>query len=141
MDVFRGSVFDVATFWFMQGVWVWCITLPATIANASVLPAFPSGTLSVVDHMIALIWAVAFVIEAVADHQKLVFKRQAGSERRWCGAGVWQCSRHPNYWGEVSVERRGDRCTVGTSNLEVSERNTSLMKVYSSSKLHYWKRK
>ncbi len=47
------------------------------------------------------LWAVAYVIESVADGQKLLFsQRDAGGV---CNIGLWKYSRHPNYFAEWLV--------------------------------------
>ena len=50
-----------------------------------------------------IVWAAGFIIEAVADQQKLNFKKIASNKARWCDAGLWRWSRHPNYFGEVRL--------------------------------------
>ena len=83
------------------------------LANASFLamPAFiiacnPSPTISVVEIVGLLIWLAAFAMESIADAQKLAFlkaMKQAGEKNRVCNVGLWQYSRHPNYFAEWIV--------------------------------------
>jgi steroid 5-alpha reductase family enzyme len=44
--------------------------------------------------------ASGLLLEAVADHQKMVFKSQPGNRNQWCNVGLWRYSTHPNYLGE-----------------------------------------
>lgn len=44
--------------------------------------------------------AYGLLLEAVADHQKMVFKSQPGNRNQWCNVGLWKYSTHPNYLGE-----------------------------------------
>lgn len=46
-------------------------------------------------------WIIGFSIEAIADQQKLQFKKSPANKGKWCDVGVWKYSRHPNYFGEV----------------------------------------
>lgn len=49
------------------------------------------------------IWGVGFAFEAVADWQLLRFKRDPGREDGIMTGGLWRYSRHPNYFGEVTL--------------------------------------
>ena len=82
-------------------------------ANASflALPAFiigsnPNPEISILEIVGLLIWIGAFVMESVADGQKLKFlkdKRKAGEKNKVCNVGLWRYSRHPNYFAEWMV--------------------------------------
>ncbi|HEY5714424.1 MAG TPA: DUF1295 domain-containing protein, partial [Candidatus Gracilibacteria bacterium] len=37
----------------------------------------------------------------VADHQKFTFKSKSENKNKWIDSGLWRCSRHPNYFGEM----------------------------------------
>ena len=83
------------------------------LANASFLamPAFviaanPSGQVHVLEIIGLLVWVAAFVMESVADLQKLTFLRlmkKAGKRNRVCNVGLWKYTRHPNYFAEWMV--------------------------------------
>jgi steroid 5-alpha reductase family enzyme len=83
------------------------------LANASFLamPAFviaanPSEDIHVLEIIGLLIWVGAFAMESVADVQKLRFllsMKKAGEQNRVCNVGLWQYSRHPNYFAEWMV--------------------------------------
>nr|WP_041675532.1 DUF1295 domain-containing protein [Ramlibacter tataouinensis] len=47
-----------------------------------------------------VIWIVAVIGEAVADHQLAAFKRDPAHRGQVCRAGLWRYSRHPNYFFE-----------------------------------------
>lgn len=77
-------------------------------ANMSVLalPAFmvainPTASISTIEIVGMTIWAIAYMLESVADAQKLVFisKNEGGV----CNIGLWKYSRHPNYFAEWLV--------------------------------------
>lgn len=84
-----------------QAVWVWTVSLPVTIVNAS--DRTPS--LQAVDIIGWIMWLVGLIVEAMADQQKLVFKGSAENRGKWCDIGLWKYSRHPNYFGEVKKKK------------------------------------
>ena len=49
------------------------------------------------------VWAIGFGIEVVADRQKREFRRQPGNRGRFITTGLWAWSRHPNYFGEITL--------------------------------------
>lgn len=82
-------------------------------ANASFLamPALiiasnPSSTISVFEIIGIIVWLSAFVMESIADSQKLRFLRKMktlGEKNTVCNVGLWRYSRHPNYFAEWMV--------------------------------------
>ena len=78
---------------------MWTVSLPVTVVNAS----DRNPSLRIEDVFGWLMWCVGFIVEGTADQQKLKFKRSAENRGKWCDAGIWKCSRHPNYFGEVSA--------------------------------------
>ena len=83
------------------------------LANASflALPVFiiasnTSSKLSVFELAGLIIWALAFVMETLADIQKLAFlqeMKKQGKQRQVCNVGLWRFCRHPNYFAEWMV--------------------------------------
>ena len=83
------------------------------VANAAFLafPAFiiasnPSEEISIFEIIGIVIWLVSFIMESVADAQKLKFLRamkKSGARNTVCNIGLWQYSRHPNYFAEWMV--------------------------------------
>ena len=83
------------------------------VANASFLafPAFiiasnPRDGISIIEIIGIVIWLVSFIMESVADAQKLKFlraKKKSGARNTVCNIGLWQYSRHPNYFAEWMV--------------------------------------
>lgn len=78
---------------------MWSVSLPVTVVNAS----NRNPSLQAEDIIGWIIWSVGFLVEAAADQQKLVFKNSPENRGKWCNVGLWQYSRHPNYFGEVSA--------------------------------------
>ena len=83
------------------------------LANASFLafPAFiigsnSSSSFSAFEIIGLVIWILAFLMETVADAQKLTFLRKMsklGKKNQVCNVGLWKYSRHPNYFAEWMV--------------------------------------
>ncbi|GLX86620.1 membrane protein [Thalassotalea loyana] len=83
------------------------------VANASFLafPAFiiasnTSPTISSFEIVGIVIWLSAFVMESLADMQKIRFlkkMKQTGQKNKVCNVGLWRYSRHPNYFAEWMV--------------------------------------
>ena len=83
------------------------------VANAAFLafPAFiiannPSEEISIFEIIGIVIWLASFIMESVADAQKLKFLRtmkKSGERNTVCNIGLWKYSRHPNYFAEWMV--------------------------------------
>ncbi|KAB2041329.1 hypothetical protein ERO13_D02G122500v2 [Gossypium hirsutum] len=96
-DEMRSNLGKLAVFWIFQAVWVWTVTLPVTVVNAS--DRDPS--VQAEDIIGWIMWSVGISFEAAADQQKLSFKNSPENRGKWCNVGVWKYSRHPNYFGEI----------------------------------------
>lgn len=96
-DEMRGNLARLAVFWIFQAVWVWTVSLPVTVVNAS----DRNPSLSAADVIGWIIWVIGFSIEAIADQQKLSFKNSPENRGKWCNVGLWKYTRHPNYFGEI----------------------------------------
>jgi steroid 5-alpha reductase family enzyme len=85
--------------WTLQGLWVF-LTLAAALAamTAASAPAF--GLLGWIG---LAVWVVGFGIEAVADAQKQAFRKEPANKGRFIQSGLWAWSRHPNYFGEITL--------------------------------------
>lgn len=97
LDKMRDNLAKLAVFWTLQAVWVWTVSLPVTVVNAS--DRNPSITPQ--DIVGWIMWLVGMAIEATADQQKLEFKNSPANRGKWCNIGIWKYSRHPNYFGEI----------------------------------------
>ncbi len=51
----------------------------------------------------AAIWLISIVGEAVADWQLKNFKQNAANKGKVCEAGLWNYSRHPNYFFQLML--------------------------------------
>ena len=82
--------------------------LQALLAVVFALPAFfaalnPALTLTWPEYLGMGLWLVAVVGEALADKQLKDFKANPANRGRICQAGLWNYSRHPNYFFEFLV--------------------------------------
>ncbi len=92
----REKFWEFAKFWILQTVSVWTILLPYTwFIDQPAMDAKPLFYVGLV------IWAVGLTIEAAADQQKFHFKNQPENKGKWTDVGLWNYSRHPNYFGEI----------------------------------------
>ncbi|XP_020105104.1 uncharacterized protein LOC109721744 isoform X2 [Ananas comosus] len=96
-DEMRKNLGKLAAFWLFQAVWVWTVSLPLTIVNAS----DRNPSVKPQDIIGWIMWFVGISIEAAADQQKLNFKNSPANKGKWCNVGLWKYTRHPNYFGEI----------------------------------------
>lgn len=83
----------------LQGVLMWIISAPLAIVHLFPQPDVPT----ILDFVGILLWATGFVFEAVADFQLAKFKKEPANHKKVCRVGLWNLSRHPNYFGESLI--------------------------------------
>ena len=93
----KKKFFRYAFTWTLGGAWVF-ITMAAALAAITTARQLPVDGLA---YLGALIWAVGFGVEVLADHQKTVFRRDPTNAEKFITTGLWARSRHPNYFGEI----------------------------------------
>jgi len=96
-DKLKTSFFRFLNVWTIQGLWV---TFTAAAAWVGITSSERVG-LDAFAIVGALVWAVGFGIEAVADLQKSRFNAGPANKGRFINTGLWSKSRHPNYFGEI----------------------------------------
>ena len=82
----------------LQGFLAVVVLLPATYVLVQ-----RESALTALDAIGASIWLVGFVFEGVADFQLVRFKSKPGNRGRLIRSGLWRYTRHPNYFGEVTL--------------------------------------
>lgn len=96
----HGSSFwwvSLFTVFFLQGTLMWVISFPLMVVLL-----FPqSDRATLMDYLGLTLWTIGFLFEAVADFQMARFKRNPANRGRVCRVGLWNLSRHPNYFGEA----------------------------------------
>lgn len=85
--------------WTLQGLWV-------TLTASAALVAITSSERAPIDLFFwigAAIWVIGITIETVADAQKSAFKSDPANKGKFIDVGLWKWSRHPNYFGEITL--------------------------------------
>jgi steroid 5-alpha reductase family enzyme len=80
----------------LQGFFLYLIALPVIAINLSTYKGF-----SWTDGAGLLVWLTGFLFESVADSQLNKFKSKPENKGQILTTGLWQYSRHPNYFGEA----------------------------------------
>lgn len=106
-DNIRGSPPKFFGAFMAQATWVSLVLLPVTALNAippttfAAIPFFTPGTVLGV-----ALWVFGFAFEATADRQKSTWlreKKEKKHEEDFLTRGLWSKSRHPNYFGEITL--------------------------------------
>ncbi len=98
-DAFIGDPLRFAVTWTLQGLWV-VLTAGAALAAMTARGDTGIGPLAVVG---AVVWVLGFALEVAADRQKRAFRADPANAGRFITSGVWAWSRHPNYFGEITL--------------------------------------
>lgn len=85
--------------WTLQGLWVF-LTAAAALA---IITSTERRELGWVAYLGIAVWLLGFTLEVVADRQKSAFKQDPANEGRFITTGLWAWSRHPNYFGEITM--------------------------------------
>lgn len=85
--------------WTLQGLWV-LLTAAAALA---IITSAEREDLGLLAFLGLAVWLAGFAFEVVADRQKSAFKADPANEGRFINTGLWAWSRHPNYFGEITL--------------------------------------
>ena len=85
--------------WTLQALWV-VLTASAAVA---IITAENRVEIEAFFYVGSAIWLFGFVFESVADAQKSKFKDDPDNEGDFIDVGLWKWSRHPNYFGEITL--------------------------------------
>ena len=91
-------------FWFLQywmGQALW-VSLTACAAIIAILSP-EEDTLPVLAMVGMALWLSGFTIESLSDYQKRVFRKENNPSEAFIHTGLWARSRHPNYFGEITL--------------------------------------
>ena len=78
----------------LQGFFMWLIALPL---------AFHNTGFTIVNFLGILVWSFGFYYESTADAQLTTFIKNPKNKGKIMDQGLWATSRHPNYFGEVTM--------------------------------------
>jgi len=79
---------------------------PTVMVFLAMLPAYfainsHSNNSSVLKWIALFVCILATIIELIADEQQKIWRRRPSDRNQFYRAGLWNYSRHPNYFGEV----------------------------------------
>lgn len=98
-DSIKTSFSQFLMTWTLQGMWVFICSSAALIAIAN-----PTGAVINIVFIIGLtMFMFGFVIEVIADNQKTAFRSVPENKDLFINEGLWARSRHPNYFGEITL--------------------------------------
>jgi steroid 5-alpha reductase family enzyme len=100
----RFVVMKTQFFWFLMtwtlgGLWV-LVTMAAGLAAMTSDASIPLGPMA---YLGIALWVAGMLIEVVADSQKTQFRKVPENRDRYITTGLWAWSRHPNYFGEITL--------------------------------------
>jgi steroid 5-alpha reductase family enzyme len=97
-DKMRSDFIKFAGFWLLQGFTVWMVLIPSTmfISNRVVSVSVWAG-------VGVFVWVIGLIVETVADWQLFRFVNNPINKGKWIESGLWRYSRHPNYFGEITL--------------------------------------
>lgn len=82
--------------------------LQMVLALLVMIPIFPLASIKTFEYdslfyIGTSLWIIGFYFEAVGDYQKNKFKQKPANRGKICKVGLWKYTRHPNYFGEVTL--------------------------------------
>ena len=84
---------------FFQGFFLLLIIFPVIVVSSS-----PQPSIGILDILGIILWVIGFFFEAVGDAQLSTFlKHRNKHKQKVLKTGLWKYSRHPNYFGEVTM--------------------------------------
>lgn len=83
----------------LQGVFLLAIAAPFLFA----LNRQQQPNLNWLDLIGLIVWLIGFGFEAIGDHQLKKFKQNPANKGKILTTGLWQYTRHPNYFGEATL--------------------------------------
>lgn len=98
-DEIKPSFIRFLNAWTLQALWV-SLTLAAALAAITTMVRKDLDVFALAG---SLVWAAGFAVEATADFQKGRFRADPRNKGRFIHSGLWAWSRHPNYFGEITL--------------------------------------
>lgn len=83
----------------IQGLFMFLISTPIIISGISK----NNNSLGIVDFAGLIIWIIGFYFETIGDWQLSKFKSNPKNKGKIMKYGLWKYTRHPNYFGEVTM--------------------------------------
>lgn len=82
----------------LQGMLLYLIAIPIFIINQ-----YAGAEIGLLDMVGLMIWLIGFGFEAIGDAQLKNFINDPVNKGNLMQSGLWQYTRHPNYFGEVTM--------------------------------------
>ena len=82
----------------LQGILLFLIVCPVLLINKSINTDF-----NYFDLLGVAVWLLGFIFESVGDAQLARFIKDPANKGNLIQTGLWRCTRHPNYFGEVTM--------------------------------------
>ncbi len=95
----KKNFFWFLQYWMGQALWVSITSCAAVIA----ILKNEKNSLNIFLILGSIVWIGGFTIEVLADLQKNKFKQNQDTNSKFISTGLWSKSRHPNYFGEISL--------------------------------------
>jgi len=114
-DEIRENFWRFFGFWTFQVIWVFVCSLALTMLNEYEYDA-PIDYRDIIGWCL---WGIGFFFQTAADMSKLFFTEDPANRGHFIRSGVWSLSRHPNYFGEISMW-----LGIFVSSLPAVQRNT-----------------
>lgn len=96
-DGMRESFTRFGRFWLGQAITVWILMVPVLLTTDY------GGDITRLSMIGFGVWLIGLLIESLADAQKWSFSQNPNNKGQWIHSGIWKYSRHPNYFGEITV--------------------------------------
>ncbi|KAH6711349.1 hypothetical protein BKA61DRAFT_521979 [Leptodontidium sp. MPI-SDFR-AT-0119] len=101
----RDHFFKFLGFWIFQMFWVWTVSLPVTVLNSPNVTQYPQPDFGTGRDIAGVVlWSIGIIMESVSDVQKYLFKVKQSDKSAICDKGFFNWSRHPNYFGEITIQ-------------------------------------
>ena len=95
----RFPIVSLFTVFLLQGIVMWVVSLPLQSGNFY----GARSPFNVFDVVGLIVWFVGLLFEVVGDWQLARFKSRPENQGKVCDRGLWNFTRHPNYFGDFMV--------------------------------------
>jgi steroid 5-alpha reductase family enzyme len=82
----------------LQGIFLFIIAIPIMFINKNVY-----GDLNYLILIGLVVWVIGFLFESIGDKQLETYLKNPENKGKIMQEGLWKYTRHPNYFGEVTL--------------------------------------
>ncbi len=98
-DELKTKFLSYLSVWTLQGLWI-TFTLAAALVVTTSSNKVPFDVYGFIG---TGVWIIGFLFETIADFQKSRWRSKPENKGRFINVGLWSKSRHPNYFGEITI--------------------------------------